>query len=485
MDRTMLRALDREALVELVVRLVAEQAAGLSALQERVAALEWENAELRARLGQNSGNSSRPPSSDPPGSRERPMSERGRRRPGGQAGHPGHHRALLPPERVDRVVVLRPERCADCGAPLATEPVAGDPAPARVQVSEVPPLAVQVTEYQLEARRCARCGEVTRAERPAEVGAGSFGPRLQALVAVLSGRYRLSRREVVQLLADLWGVELALGSVVELEQATSAALAPVVDEALVAAQQARAANMDETGWREGCRRAWLWVLVTARLTVFRIAPRRAGAVARELLGPAWRGTLGSDRFSGYAWLPVGGRQVCWAHLQRDFQALVERGGAAAAIGTAALAIEREVFELWHRCRQGELDRATLRQDLEPLQARLWRVFAAGVDSDDARASALCRDLGRRLWPALWSFARYEGVEPTNNAAERALRPAVLWRKGSFGCHSPAGSRFAERMLTVAATCRQQGRDLVEFLVAANCAARLGTPPPSLLPAQAA
>jgi transposase len=485
MDRAALAALDREALVEVVLRLVAEQTARVAALETRVAALERENAELKARLGRDSRNSSRPPSSDPPGSRPRPRGEPGARRPGGQPGHPGRHRPLLPPEQVDRLVVLRPGRCAGCGAPLAAESAAEDPAVERIQVSEVPPLAVQVTEYRLEARRCGCCGRVTRAERPAEAGAGRFGPRLQALVAVLSGRYRLSRREVVQVLADLWGVELALGTVIELEQATSAALGPVVDEALVAAQQTKAANLDETGWHEGRQRAWLWVLVTAWLTIFRIAPRRAGAVARELLGPAWRGIVTSDRFSGYAWLPVPWRQVCWAHLKRDFQALVDRGGTAAAIGEAALAIEREVFALWHRFRQGELDRAALRRELDPLQARLWRVFADGVASDDAKAAALCWELGSRLWPSLWSFARYEGVEPTNNAAERALRPAVLWRKGSFGCHSPAGSRFAERMLTVTATCRQQGRDLVEFLVQANRAARLGTPPPSLLPAHAA
>ena len=484
MDRATLAALDRAALVDLVLRLVAEQTNRMAALEARIAALERENAELKARLGRDSRNSSRPPSSDPPGSRPKPRGEPGQRRPGGQPGHPGHHRPLLPPEQVDRLVVLRPVHCANCGAPLAPEPAADDPAAERVQVTEVPPMAVQVTEYRLEARGCGRCGAVTRAERPAGAGGGRFGPRLQALVAVLSGRYRLSRREVVRVLADLWGVELALGTVVELEQATSAALGPVVDEALGAARQAKAANMDETGWREGRQRAWLWVLVTAWVTVFRIAPRRAGTVAKELLGPAWRGIVGSDRFSGYAWLPVPWRQVCWAHLRRDFQALVDRGGGAAPIGTAALAIEREVFVLWHRFTRGEGDRAALRRELEPLQARLWRVFADGINSDDPKAAALCWDLGSRLWPALWSFARYEGVEPTNNAAERALRPAVLWRKGTFGCHSPAGSRFAERLLTVTATCRQQGRNPVEFLVAANQAARLRTPPPSLLPAQA-
>jgi transposase len=477
----MLLTLDRETLVELVVHLVAEQATVIAALQEQVAALQQENAELRGRLGQNSSNSSRPPSSDLPGARPAAKRTPSGRRAGGQPGHPGHQRARLPVDEVDRVIPLVPTVCRQCGEVLAATAGPGDPADERQQVTELPPPRAEVTEYQLAARRCRGCGTVTRASRPAEVGASAFGPRLQALVALLSGRYRLSRREVVQFMGDVWGADVALGSVGELEQATSTALAPVVGEAHAAAQRAAMANMDETGWREGRRKACLWVMVTALLTVFRVDRTRSGQVARELLGPSWRGIVGSDRFSGYAWLEVPWRQVCWAHLKRDFQQLVDWGGAAAPIGTAALAIEQQVFELWHRFRAGAIDRAALQAELVPLRVKLRDLLLDGTTSEHAKAAGRCSEL-LRLWPALWSFARYEGVEPTNNAAEQALRPAVLWRKGSFGTHSPAGSRFAERMLTVSATCRQQGRDLLGFLTDANQAARLGTLPPSLIPA---
>src|SRR6266536_1481989 len=478
MERAALLAVDREALVEVLLREREQHRAVVAALEAQVAALQAQVADLRARLGQDSSNSSRPPSSDPPGT-PRPEAAPGTRRPGGQPGHAGHHRALLPPERVDQVITLRPEWCADCGAPLAAEAGPDDPAEERHQVVELPALAVVAAEYRLAARRCGACGRVTRAGAPAEVGASSFGPRLQAVVALLSGRYRVSRREVVQLLADLWGAELSLGSVAALEQATSAALGPVVAEARAAAQRERVANLDETGWREGRRRAWRWTLVTATLTVFQIAPRRAGEVAKALLGPAWRGIVGTDRFSGYAWLPVCWRAVCWAHLKRDFQALVDRGGPAAPIGTAALAVEREVFELWHRFKRGQLDRRTLQREIEPHQTELWRVLEAGTNGQETKAAGLCWKL-LDLWPALWTFVRVEGVEPTNNAAEQALRPAVLWRKGSFGTHTAAGSRFAERLLTVAASCRQQQRNLLEFLVQANQAARLDAMPPSLV-----
>lgn len=492
MDRATLVGLDHAALVELVLQLVAEQAtmvAGLQAqiddLQRQVAELQRENAELKARPTLTSRNSSRPPSSDLPGSRPAPpKGQPGSRRPGGQPGHPGHHRELLPPEQVDRIVTLVPAFCRGCGTGLSALAGPGDPAVERQQVAELPPVRVEITEFQLEARRCGACGQTTRAERPAGVGEGSFGPRLQGAVAILSGRYRLSRREVVGALADLWGVPIGLGSVVELERATSAALAPVVAVVADLVQRAKRVNMDETGWWQGRKRAWLWVVVTATLTLFRIAPSRAGAVARELLGPTFRGLVGSDRYAGYAWLEIPWRQLCWAHLKRDFQKLVDRGGTAAATGTAALAIEREMFALWHRFKQGELDRAALQREIKPLQIRLWQVLDAGVQGEDGQTAGFCAQLGK-YWPALWTFIHYEGIEPTNNVAERALRPAVLWRKGSFGCHSAEGSRFAERMLTVAATCRQQGRNLLEFVVAANEAARLGTPPPSLVHERAA
>jgi transposase len=481
MDRATLLRLDRATLVELVLHLVAEQAKAIATLQEQVAALQQENAELRARLGQNSSNSSRPPSSDLPGAKpvaNRPPSGR---RAGGQPGHPGHQRRLLPVDAVDRVIPLVPTVCRQCGELLPVPADPGDPADERQQVTELPPPRAEVTEYQLAARRCRGCGTVTRARRPAEVGAGAFGPGLQALVALLSGRYRLSRREVAQLISDVWGANVALGSVVELEQATSAALAPVVAEAQAVAQRAAVANVDETGWREGRRKAWLWVMVTTVLTVVRVDRTRSGQVARELLGPTWRGIVGSDRFSGYAWLEVPWRQVCWAHLKRDFQQMVDWGGAAAPIGTAALAIEQQVFAVWHRCRAGAIDRATLQRELDPVRLELRNLLLAGAAGEHPKAAGRCAEL-LRLWPTLWSFARYAGVEPTNNAAEQALRPAVLWRKGSFGTHSPAGSRFPERLLTVSATCRQQGPALLGFLVEANQAARLGTLPPSLIPA---
>jgi transposase len=379
------------------------------------------------------------------------------------------------------VVVVTPESCRGCGTGLATEPGASDPADERVQTVELPPVRAMVTEYRLAARQCQQCGVVTRADRPAEAGTGSFEPRLQAAATLLVGRYRLSRREAVACLAELGEVELSVGAVAHLEQATSAALAPVVEEIGAAIRQAEVANLDETGWWEGHDRAWLWTAVTDLLTVFRLAPSRGKAVAQELLGPDWHGIVGSDRYAGYKFLPLEQRQFCWAHLIRDFRKIASYNHHQQPFGERLLGITTRIFDVWHRFQDTAIDRPTLLEELAPLQTELHQTLEDGLKPPHAViAGALCGNL-LDGWPALWTFAHVAGVEPTNNAAERALRPAVLWRKGSFGTQSADGSRFVERIMTVSATCKQQGRGLLDFLVAAITAARLGLPPPSLVP----
>jgi transposase len=464
----------------------------LEALEALVVAHEERIAALEARLRQDSSTSSRPPSSDPPkiqAERRAPPprpngdSEPGRR--GGQPGHPGHHRLLFGEERVDRLVIVTPEACRGCGVALPSEPGAEDAADERVQVVELPPVRAAVTEYRLAARRCQSCGTLTRAARPAEAQGGAFGPRLQAVATLLVGRYRLSRREAVACLAELGEVELSVGALARLEQTTSTALEPVVAEVAAAVQQAPVANLDETGWWQGKTRSWLWAMVTETLTLFRLDPHRSKAVAQALLGPAWTGIVGSDRYSAYRYLPLEQRQLCWAHLIREFRKIAAYNHHQRPFGERLLEITTRIFAAWYRFRAATIDRPTLLLAMSPLQTELHQALEAGLKPPHAVvAGALCGSL-LDSWSALWAFTRVDGVEPTNNAAERALRPAVLWRKGSFGTQSDSGSRFVERIMTVAATCKQQGRSLLDFLVAATTAARLGLPPPSLLPAPSA
>ena len=453
------------------------------ALAQQVVALTAEVRELRARLGQNSSNSSRPPSSDPPqarGAPRRPSGPPSGRARGGQPGHVAHQRALAPAERVDQVVDHWPATCGHCAAALPMTALSDDLAFVPHQVTELPPVRAVVTEHRLHRVACPACGHPTRATLPPEVPAGAFGPRLQATVATFSGVYHLSRRQVADVCATVLDAPLAASSVDGLCQATAVALAAPVAAAQATLPAALVANADETRWPQAGHPQWLWVVVTRLATVFTIATSRGSRVIKQLLGEDFAGVLGSDRYAGYAWLDEAWRQICWAHLKRDFQALVDRGGGATAIGTAALALVHDLFAIWHRYRAGTLDRAGLQQAMEPVQAGFEYLLEAGVQGPDPRAATLCQALDR-LWPALWTFVEEDGVEPTNNAAERALRPAVLWRQGSFGTQSDAGARFVERLLTVTATCRQQGRSVLAYLTDVSTAAQRGQPIPSLLP----
>jgi len=443
--------------------------AALLGLARRVAALE-------ARLGQTSQTSSRPPSSDPPDT-PRPRRPPSGRRPGGQPGHPGRSRPLVPVEQVQVLIPVKPARCGQCGAPLR----GADPTPLRHQVTEVPPVTPVVTEYQLHTLAC-RCGATTRAALPPGVPPGAFGPRLQALVAVCTGVYRLSRRTTVGLCADLLGVDLALGSVTACEWAASRALAAPVAAAHAFVQQQPVASVDETGWREGRRRAWLWVAVTATVTVFLVHARRGAVAAQALLG-GFAGIRITDRWTAYNGWPLRVRQLCWAHLRRHFAAFAEARGAAGRLGRDLLAETDQLFTWWHRVRDGTLARASFRTYMGPLRQRVEGLLFLGSRGRHAPTAATCREI-LGLAPALWTFVRVPGVEPTNNAAERALRPGVLWRKGSFGSHSAAGSRFVERMMTVAATLKQQRRNVVDYVTQACEAALRGEAAPALLPVQA-
>jgi transposase len=452
-------------------------------LRQANAALAQRVEELEARLKQNSTNSSRPPSSDPPETPAAPPRLPTGRKRGAQPGHPAHQRALVPPEEVDRVVAHWPARCQHCQAELAAELAGTVGEPVRHQVTELPPVRAEVTEHQLHRVRCPGCGGETRASLPPEVPTGAFGPRLQAAVALLSGRYRLSRREVAAVCEDLLGARLAVGSVDGLCQATAEALAGPVAELAAAVGEAPVAHADETSWSQAGQRQWLWVVTTCLVTVFTIAASRGRGVIHGLLGEDFAGRLVSDRYAAYTWLPVEQRQVCWAHLRRDFLALLHWGPSAAEFGLALLDLTDQVFDVWHHARADPAERQRLSVTIAPLQAEMYALLEAGQQQRAAKAAGLSRSL-LQIWPALWTFVQVPGVEPTNNAAERALRPAVLWRKGSFGTQSDDGNRFVARLLSVAATCRQQQRPLLAYLTAVCTAAQLGQPSPSLLPVPA-
>jgi transposase len=455
----------------------AAQAAILALVQQyeqRLQALQQQVAQLTGRLNQNSTNSSRPPSTDPPHVKRRPPQPAAGRKRGGQPGHARQQRPLVPPEQIKQAIPLKPDACRKCGHALEGE----DPQPRRHQVAEIPPVQAEVTEYRLHRLICTACGTRTCASLPAGVPTGAFGPRLQALLAVLAGAYRLGKRPIRQLAHDLFGLSISTGMVAKLERATAGALQQPMAE-LEEYIRTQHSNIDETSWREARHKAWLWVVVTPLVTVFHIAATRCGKVARQLLGSAYQQVVTSDRWKAYNGFRR--RQFCWSHLRRDFQAMIDRQNSGTAAGKRLLDLSDRMFAWWHRVRDGTLGRSSFRVYISGLRAEVRKALGEGAACGCPQTAATCRELLAHE-PKLWAFVWQEGVEPTNNAAERALRHAVLWRKGSGGTDTSRGSRFVERILSVRETCRQQGRGLMEYLVECCRTHLAGLRPPTLLPA---
>jgi transposase len=457
----------------------AQLRAALDEARKQIADLQAELHDLRCRLNRNSSHSSAPPSVDPPGAPKPVVKTPSGRKPGGQPGHPGHHRHRLPPERIRAIVPYVPTTCAHCQAPLPADPSPGDPEPTWHQVAELPELAAVITEHQGHARSCPCCGHLNRGQIPPEIRAHVIGPRLAAVMSYFSGRHHLGRRAVEEVVETVFEVPTSLGSVSALEAEMTAALAGPYQEAGVAVRDAPVKNADETGWSEKGQRRWLWAAATATAAFFVIHLRRNFQGLQALLGEAISGVVCSDRWSVYSKLPLELRQICWSHLKRDFQRLWERGGPAEAIGRAGLEVVECLFADWWEFRRGELDRAGLQARVEPMARELQGVLERGRGCADPQAATSCTNL-LELYPALWLFTALEGVEPTNNHVERILRLGVLWRKDAFGCHSPAGCRFVERMLTVVQTLRLQRRPVLDYLYRAILAYRAGLPAPQLL-----
>ena len=453
-------------------QLIAELRAELAAAREEIA-------ELKRRLNQSSQNSSRPPSSDAPHIKPLPKQKPKGRRPGGQPGHKRNERSLLPEEQVDEFVDHWPQSCEGCHGELSSAGRVEIGEAARHQVTELPMVKAHVTEHRLHTQDCAECGWATTAVLPECVPAGAFGPRLQAVTSLLTGVYRMSKRTAQEVLSDLFGVSMALGSVSACEQTVSQALAEPVAEARKYAQGQQVGHADETGWTERRCRAWLWVLATALVTVFQIHRRRNTEAAQALLG-TFSGILVSDRWAAYNEHDPTRRQVCWSHLARDFVALSEYSGDVGKIGDKLVAQTVEMFRLWHRVRDGTLSRRGLKRKMKPVRKRVVRLLERGARSGVSKAAGMCEQIARH-GDGLWTFVHLEGVSPTNNDAERALRFAVLWRKGSFGTHSEAGSRFVERILTARTSLRQQRRNVTDYITRATEAHLAGRAVPSLLP----
>ena len=475
MDRSEAEAIydaGREVVVEVLLRMDQQ----IRRLEERVARQDERIAELERRLNRSSRNSSAPPSSDSPNRPKRSKDRSGRGR-GGQPGHEGRGRDLLPACAVDEVIDHWPARCA-CGHVFASHEHRALATPARHQVEELPTLTARVIEHRAQRVRCPSCGARARAQLPDEVADSAFGSRLQAAIVALSVRNRVSRRDVVELAEELFGARLSTGAVEAILARAAEALADPYEDLLARVRSARALNVDETGWRTAGERRALWGAFTHRHAFFAVAPDRHEDHAKGLLADT-KAIVTSDRWWAYAHLPLARRQLCWSHLKRDFAAHAEGLAAEKEFGEAGLECCDRVFWAWEVFAHTH-DRRRLKRTVRSLR-RTYKPIIRSFASKRVR-NKRCRGMARNLlkaWPALWTFADHEGVEPTNNHAERALRGAVIYRKLSLGSQSAGGERRIERLLSAHTTCRLQRRSLFAYLSELLAAHARGDPVPTL------
>src|SRR3984957_11520406 len=460
--------------------------------EKQIADAEKQIADLERQLAlrkQNSTNSSKPPSSDGLAGepRERGRRKKSRRKGGGQRGHRAAHRPLAPIERVDQIQSVLPEQCQHCGHPLATqiEEVQTVGAVQRHQVTELPPIRARIIEYQCHRVICPECGESTRAAVPG-LAAGHFGPQLAALIAYLTVVCRMPRRVVEALLRQVLGIEISLGSTQKCWEEASQAVAAPCQELERQLKEDPVLNVDETGWRTNGDKRFLWAFVAARYVVYTVAATRGSEVLIRLLGAVFQGILCSDRFSAYLKYHSGKAQFCWAHLKRNLLGIVEftKSSAVERFCRDALAEHARLFRLWHKFRGGHMDRRQLQFRSLPIQKRIFALAEQHLNSSHREVA----NLALALWKhneRLFTFIEHEGVEPTNNTAERALRTGVQWRKICFGNRSATGELATARLLTVAETCDLQKLNILAYLSVAIAAHRRHLRAATLLPSRTA
>ena len=476
---------ERDAKIAELVASNAELTASNAELTAKVEALTKQVELLTELLNRNSKNSHLPPSSDGPGSGSREAraarnKRKAERKRGGQKGHRGSHRELLPADRVDTFVDLFPEVCLGCARSL---PHTLDAAACRYQQLDLRDHRPHLTEWRRHEVQCKHCGAWTRsAYDSTKIPNSAFGPCLTATVALLTGAYHLSRRKTLRLLSELFGIAVSLGAISAMEQRASIALASAYEEALREVQYAGVKHSDATTWTRAGKLMSLWTMASVAATVYRIFADGCRETILPMFGPRL-GFLVSDRATVFGFWAMALRQVCHAHLLRKYVAFSERDGPAGCIGLELLELTSLLFEYWHGFKEGHLTRQELQFWMRPVQRDIERALERGAAADIERLSGSCADILAHR-EALWTFVEHDGVEPTNNHGELELRDFVLWRKRSFGSQSERGERFAERVMTAVRTARKLGKDVLDFLVRTVKAHVHGAPLPRLLGGEA-
>lgn len=445
-------------------------------LRNETAELRKKNAELKEKMNTNSQNSSKPPSSDlfkKKKRRSKTHKAKSNRKQGGQPGHVGYTRTPLPPEEVDHFILCVPPKQCECGQSIQKMTDFK-----QHQVHELPLVKPIVTEYQLFDGICCGCGQKHTAKLPLGVPKCMLGPVAMSKVATLTGNYRLSKRNTVNLLQDFYGLPISIGTISNTEKTVSLALKAPVEELVKSIPNQPSVYMDETSHKEQNNRMWTWVAATLLICVFFIRKGRNMDVTFEILGKKFSGNLNSDRYSAYNWVYF--RQLCWSHLKRDFKKISERSGQSGRVGDALLLYHRRMFIYWHRVKRGKLSREQFKQLMIPIRLQIESCLERGTVCGHAKTQRTCLNI-LEYKSSLWTFVEKAEIDPTNNHSERLLRRFVIWRKTSFGTQSEKGSRFMERVMSIAATCQLQKRNVLDFISETIRSYLSNQAGPSLLP----
>jgi transposase len=430
--------------------------------------------ELERLLGMNSKNSSKPPSTDPPNVKKKAITIKKRKKRGAKKGHEPHLKEMLPADKVNRRRTIEPETCSNCSSENLVE---SEEDPIINQFIDVPPVKIDVTEIERPVRECADCGALFYAPLPEDSPKSCFGPGVLALVGVLTGVLNVSKRKAAMFMNEVFNVPISLGGLSNCEAQISDSLETPYNEVVEHVREQEVAHADETGWKRGNNdKGWLWTLCCATAAVFMVHAKRGQVAARQLLDN-FSGVLVSDRWGGYNFFK-GLRQICWAHLKRDFKAVSEAGERLGEIGAELYDLSIKILRLRKRVRDGTLQWRTFQNRMPPL---IIKVESLLKDADPLKGplAGKCRRIYKSR-KHLWTFVDHFNVEPTNNHAERTVRQGVIWRKICFGTQSERGARYVERVLTAGATCKLQGRSAIEFISEACRCYRQNLAAPSLI-----
>jgi transposase len=455
---------------DFIEALVARYEERIAELEEQVKLLTVQVQKLTPR------NSSVPPSTEHPHvkPKRKPLPGK-KKKQGGQKGHKRHLRELIPSEQCTEVIPCEPTDCRRCGGDLQCN----DRDPVRHQVWDLPPIEPVVTEYQLHRGFCPCCGITTTACLPDGVPRGQCGPRLAAFTGLLMGHFRQSKRRASMFLGDLLNIPCSPAWTVKIQNLVAGAVATPYEELRSKLTEQKQLYVDESPTKENKAKAWLWVAVAPMFAVFGIFGNRKRESLLALVGDYQGIILNCDRAKMY--LDGKRLQWCWAHLKRDIQKLIDSDdGQVKRLGHDLTRQQKLLFQHWRRYRAEEIQWKTFQTLARPIREEFNSLLVRGSFSGNETLMGFCDELYPRR-QHLWTFTRVEGIEPTNNTAERALRPAVIYRKLSFGTQSASGSRYLERILTISETCRLQGRNAYQYLLEAMEAKFTGQAAPSLLP----